>query len=66
MTQLLNDDGIVICPTDKGSGIVVMDKQEYVEKLNSEMANTNAYKKWQQTIPILCRIRLKRLQLLRL
>jgi len=38
MQQLLNDDDIVICLADKGSGIVVMDKKEYVGKLDVKWA----------------------------
>jgi len=35
---------IVIRPADKGSGIVVMDKKEYVGKLDCEMGNSATYK----------------------
>jgi len=34
----------VIRPADKGSGIAVMDTQDYVTTLNDEMANNTTYK----------------------
>ena len=45
MRDLLNDDDIVIRPADKGSGIVIMDTIDYVEKLNEEMKNNTTYQK---------------------
>ena len=38
-----SDDEIVIRPADKGSGIVVMDRDEYVRKLQSEMSDSATY-----------------------
>jgi len=43
MKELLNDDEIVIRPADKGSGIVVMDRDEYVRKLQCEMSDSATY-----------------------
>ena len=39
MKELLSDDEIVIRPADNSSGIVVMDRDEYVEKLQGEMSD---------------------------
>ena len=35
--SLLHNEGIIIRPTDKGSGTVELDKSEYMEKLKQEM-----------------------------
>ena len=43
MKELLNDDEIVNRPADKGSGIVVMDRDEYVRKLQGEMSDSATY-----------------------
>ena len=43
LVNLLNDASIVIRPADKGSGIVVIDTDEYVEKLEREMTISNTY-----------------------
>ncbi|XP_052212148.1 uncharacterized protein LOC127831197 [Dreissena polymorpha] len=41
--ELLNDDDIVIRPADKGSGIVIMDREDYVKKLKCEMSDSDTY-----------------------
>lgn len=38
MRELLHDQIIIIRPADKGSGIVVMDTNKYVDQLENEMA----------------------------
>ena len=42
--ELLHNDGIIIRPADKGSGIVVIDKEEYIESLE-EMEQSSAYER---------------------
>ena len=41
--HLLNNDNIVIRPTDKGSGIVIMDKDAYIQSLQQEMEQSSSY-----------------------
>ena len=41
--SLLNNEYIVIRPADKGSGIVVLDKDDYINKLQKEMTESAAY-----------------------
>ena len=43
--ELMKDDSIVIRPADKGSGIVILDKDKYVNKVNDDLANNATYKK---------------------
>jgi len=43
MKELLSDDEIVIRPADKGSDIVVMDRDEYVQELQGEMSDCATY-----------------------
>lgn len=43
MRELLHDHSIIIRPADKGSGIVVMDTNKYVDQLESEMINSASY-----------------------
>ncbi len=42
---LLNDSSIIIRPADKGSGIVITDANEYVEKLRNELNDSTSYEK---------------------
>ena len=42
--SLLHNENIVIRPTDKGSGIVVVDKTEYIHRLHNEMTDSESYK----------------------
>ena len=37
MKELLSDDTIVIRQADKRSGVVILDKEDYTEKLNAEL-----------------------------
>ena len=41
--SLLDNDNIVIRPADKGSGVVVMNRSEYILKLEHEMDNSASY-----------------------
>ena len=42
--SLLHNENIVIRPADKGSGIVVVDKTEYIHRLHNEMTDNESYK----------------------
>ena len=37
MYQLVADDDIVIRPADKGSGIVILDRSDYIARLQEEV-----------------------------
>ena len=41
--ELLPNKEIIIRPADKGSGIVVVDKEEYIKSLEEEMENSSSY-----------------------
>lgn len=41
--SLLNNADIIIRPADKGSGVVVLNKAEYIDKLHQEMVSSNSY-----------------------
>ena len=41
--SLVHNDNFIIHPADKGSGIAVMDKSEYMEKVRKEMEGSNSY-----------------------
>ena len=43
LRELLKDDTIVIRPADKGSGIVLVDKEDNVRKLESEVGDDTSY-----------------------
>lgn len=43
MTELLHDQSINIRPADKGSWIVVMDTNKYVDQLENEMISSASY-----------------------
>ena len=43
MKELLTDQSIVIRPADKGSGIVIMDTDKYVDQVEKEMINSTSY-----------------------
>ena len=49
MKSLLNDDSIVIRTADKGSGIVIMDTQKYIEGLEEEIHKTTPMNKPMRT-----------------
>ena len=41
--SLVHNDNIIIRPADKGSGIAVMDKSEYMERIRKEMEGSKSY-----------------------
>ena len=43
LQDLMKDDEIVIRPADKGSGVVIIDKKDYMEKLENELSDTSTY-----------------------
>ena len=43
LQHLMKDDGIVIRPADKGSGVVIMNKEDYLEKLAAELHDGSTY-----------------------
>ena len=43
MKTLLNDNGIVIRPADKDSGIVIMNTEDYTNKPEKEMKDNGTY-----------------------
>ena len=43
MKQLLNDKSIVIRPSDKGSGITVLDADKYVSDIENELLDYSTY-----------------------
>ena len=45
LRDLMNDESIVIRPADTGSGIIVMDKEDYVNKVKEDINNNSTYKK---------------------
>ena len=40
---MLHNKKIIIRPADKGSGIVVVDKEEYIKSLEEEIENSSSY-----------------------
>ena len=42
---LMNNNCIVIRPADKGSGIVVMDTEDYIKKVEEDLQSNNTYKR---------------------
>ena len=44
LTDLLNDKSIVIRPKDKGSGIVVLNARDYLDRLQAEADDSCTYK----------------------
>ena len=45
LKSLMNDEDIVIRPADKGSGIVVMDRKDYISKVTTDLNENDSYKK---------------------
>ena len=41
----MNDDNVVVRPADKGSGIVIINSEEQVKKVNEELSKNDTYKK---------------------
>lgn len=50
ITQLSKNSNIIIKPADKGSKIVILDRQQYLLEANRQLANTKYYKPIQQSI----------------
>lgn len=50
LQQLLNNKHIIIKPADKGSKIVIMDKQQYAFEAHRQLHNNHHYKKITSTI----------------
>ena len=48
LKSLMNNDNIVIRPADKGSGVVVMDKDDYITKVETDLNNNKSYDKLKQ------------------
>jgi hypothetical protein len=48
--SLLQNPRIVIRPADKGSGIVILDKEDYIKKLHSEMEQSKSYEETEADI----------------
>ena len=45
LKTLMNDHSIIIRPADKGSGIVIMDTEDYIKKVNEDLSQNNTYQK---------------------
>ena len=45
LKELKKDDTIIICPADKGKCLVVMDKKEYIEKMEMKLKDETTYKR---------------------
>ena len=45
MKVLLNDYNIIIKPADKGNGIVIWDKQDYLRECGNQLTDINVYEK---------------------
>ena len=45
--NLRDDENIIILPADKGKCLVVMDKEEYVQKMEEKLGDTTTYKRIQ-------------------
>ena len=43
--KLSNDDNIVICKFDKGNGVVILDKNDYIKKCNDILSDTSKFEK---------------------
>ena len=45
LKTLANDSSVVITQADKGGGVVIMDKSDYVSKMHDLLEDTETYKK---------------------
>jgi hypothetical protein len=45
MNDLLNDDTIILRPSDNGSGIAVMDADKYKDEIESDLNDNTTYNK---------------------
>ena len=48
LQKLANDDSIVVTQADKGGGIIIMDKQQYVTKMDEMLNDSETYEKKQR------------------
>ena len=48
--ELVMDNLIIIRPADKGSGIAIIDTDEYINKIEKELQNTTTYKQMDRDI----------------
>jgi hypothetical protein len=44
MNDMLNDDAIILRPSDNGSGIAVMDADKYKDEIESDLDDNTTYK----------------------
>ena len=44
IASLVNDDTIIICPAEKGTAVVVMHTNDYIQGLEEDLKNDNTYK----------------------
>ena len=51
LKKLIEDKNIIIKPADKGSAIVIWDKEDYLKECNEQLRNTNVYEKCGQFQP---------------
>lgn len=61
LTELTDNDQIVIKPADKGSAIVILDKQQYLWECHRQLSDENYYLKlpkpiYPDTVPIVAKI----------
>ena len=47
INSLRNDASIIIKEADKGSGIVIWDREDYLKEAESQLGDTNVYEKLQ-------------------
>lgn len=64
LKELKNAKHIVIKPADKGSAVVIMDREQYIFEVNRQLNDKNYYKKLEEpiflkTIPIINDILIK-------
>ena len=48
--ELVMDNSIIIRPADKGSGIAIIDTDEYINKIEKELQDTTTYKQTDRDI----------------
>ena len=45
LKRLRKDESIVVLPADKGKALLVMDKEEYVRKMEEKLSDETTYKR---------------------
>ena len=48
--ELIMDNSIVIRPADKGSGIAIIDTDEYISKIEKELQDTTTYRQMDRDV----------------